>query len=270
MSPPDWMGFQRPSDVDQTELDALTAIVALKAATAYVDAADGLLVPKGLVDAKGDLLVGTADNTVARKAVGSNGMSVIADSSQSDGLRWSYPRMGLQQRACMPAGAITEAGIGRFMPMGSQLVLTSGTLRVGAPMVLPKGATITSITIPAGSTGATSPTNQWFALVRYSDLAVLGKTADDGSTAWSASQNKTLVLATPYVAVDDELVAAAILVVAVTPPTIVGWSVNSNVTGVAPILGGNSTASLTNPASLGGSAAAVGSGSLLNHYAYVS
>lgn len=40
------------------------------------------------VDAKGDLLVGTADNTVARKAVGSNGKVLVADSGQSDGLKW--------------------------------------------------------------------------------------------------------------------------------------------------------------------------------------
>jgi hypothetical protein len=41
-----------------------------------------------VVDAKGDLLVGTADNTVARKAVGANGTVLSADSSQSDGLKW--------------------------------------------------------------------------------------------------------------------------------------------------------------------------------------
>lgn len=58
------------------------------ASTAFVQTEIGLVVPKSLVDAKGDLVVGTADNTVARKAVGSDGAILGADSSQSDGLRW--------------------------------------------------------------------------------------------------------------------------------------------------------------------------------------
>jgi len=40
------------------------------------------------IDAKGDLLAGTADNTVDRIAVGSDGESLVADSSTSTGLRW--------------------------------------------------------------------------------------------------------------------------------------------------------------------------------------
>src|SRR5262245_41823178 len=42
-----------------------------------------------LVDAKGDLIVGTADDTVARKAAGTDGAILMADSSTSDGLRWN-------------------------------------------------------------------------------------------------------------------------------------------------------------------------------------
>ena len=44
-----------------------------------------------LVDAKGDLLTGTADNTVARRAVGMDGQVLTADSSQSDGVKWATP-----------------------------------------------------------------------------------------------------------------------------------------------------------------------------------
>lgn len=42
-----------------------------------------------IVDAKGDLITGTAADTVARLAVGSNDTFLIADSSQSSGLRWA-------------------------------------------------------------------------------------------------------------------------------------------------------------------------------------
>ena len=41
-----------------------------------------------LVDAKGDLLVGTADNTVGRLAVGTNGYLLSANSAQASGLEW--------------------------------------------------------------------------------------------------------------------------------------------------------------------------------------
>ena len=40
------------------------------------------------VDAKGDLLVGSAADTISRLAVGADGSSIVADSSTSTGLRW--------------------------------------------------------------------------------------------------------------------------------------------------------------------------------------
>jgi len=44
---------------------------------------------ESLVDAKGDLLTATADNTPARLAVGSNGKILVADSAESTGLKWA-------------------------------------------------------------------------------------------------------------------------------------------------------------------------------------
>jgi hypothetical protein len=44
-----------------------------------------------LVDAKGDLIPGTADNTVARLAVGANETRLVADSTQTTGLKWVAP-----------------------------------------------------------------------------------------------------------------------------------------------------------------------------------
>ena len=56
--------------------------------TAY-DLANGA-VPKSLVDAKGDLLVGTADNTIARLAVGgTNGHVLTVDSGETTGLKFA-------------------------------------------------------------------------------------------------------------------------------------------------------------------------------------
>jgi hypothetical protein len=63
---------------------------------AYTDAitttaADAAYVPKTLVDAKGDILTATADNTPARLAVGTNNQILVANSSTSTGLEWQTP-----------------------------------------------------------------------------------------------------------------------------------------------------------------------------------
>ncbi len=44
-----------------------------------------------VIDAKGDLLVGTASDTIGRLAVGTDGHILTADSTQSSGVKWSAP-----------------------------------------------------------------------------------------------------------------------------------------------------------------------------------
>lgn len=63
------------------------------ASTQYVQTEVGLLIPKSLVDAKGDLIVATADNTVSRLAIGGNGTSLIADTGEATGVKWGFPTM---------------------------------------------------------------------------------------------------------------------------------------------------------------------------------
>lgn len=41
------------------------------------------------IDAKGDLIVGTGDNAFARLGVGTNGHTIVADSSTATGLKWA-------------------------------------------------------------------------------------------------------------------------------------------------------------------------------------
>ena len=46
-------------------------------------------IPSSLIDAKGDFIVGTADNTAGRLAVGTNGQMLVADSAAAGGVSWA-------------------------------------------------------------------------------------------------------------------------------------------------------------------------------------
>jgi hypothetical protein len=65
----------------QTQMD--TKLATATAATTYV--------ANSLADAKGDIFVATADNTVTRLPVGNSGEQIVADSSQTRGLRYQVP-----------------------------------------------------------------------------------------------------------------------------------------------------------------------------------
>ncbi len=58
---------------------------------------DAAGISASIVDAKGDLIVGTADNTVGRLAVGTNGYTLVADSGETTGLKWAAPSGKLKQ-----------------------------------------------------------------------------------------------------------------------------------------------------------------------------
>jgi hypothetical protein len=49
------------------------------------------VVTAGVVDAKGDLIVGSADDAVSRLGVGTNGHVLTADSSETLGIKWAAP-----------------------------------------------------------------------------------------------------------------------------------------------------------------------------------
>ena len=58
----------------------------------WVTTDDANAIQNSIVDAKGDLISATANDTPARLAVGSNGETLVADSSTSTGLRYQQPK----------------------------------------------------------------------------------------------------------------------------------------------------------------------------------
>lgn len=73
---------------DSTSSTSTTTAATPNSVKSAYDLANGAIA-KSLVDAKGDLIVATADNTVARLPVGTNGQILTADSTQSSGVKWA-------------------------------------------------------------------------------------------------------------------------------------------------------------------------------------
>ena len=70
------------------EVDGLTTATTRVVTMPDADVSLGALISNTIVDAKGDLIVATAADAVARKAVGSNGLLLAADSTTADGLAY--------------------------------------------------------------------------------------------------------------------------------------------------------------------------------------
>ena len=65
-----------------------------------------------IIDAKGDLIVGTAADTAGRLAVGTNGQFVTADSAQTTGLKYAAPTMTDDLRCTLTTAlAVTTADV---------------------------------------------------------------------------------------------------------------------------------------------------------------
>lgn len=76
--------WPEPDNTDLVKNGAL----AIRTLGNAIDTTMATMTPKSLVDAKGDLIAATANDTPARLAVGNNGETLVADSSTSTGLRY--------------------------------------------------------------------------------------------------------------------------------------------------------------------------------------
>ena len=72
------------------------------------------------IDAKGDLLAGTADNTIGRLAVGTNGQVLTADSTAATGIKWATAGGG---------GGLTSIASGSLSGSSLDLTTISGSYK---------------------------------------------------------------------------------------------------------------------------------------------
>jgi len=94
---------------------------------------------KSTLTTKGDTLVATAASTVARVPIGSDGQILVADSTQTNGLKWSTPSAG-------NPGTLTSVTAGTGLSGGT--ITSSGTIAIDSTVATLTGSqTLTNKTL---------------------------------------------------------------------------------------------------------------------------
>jgi hypothetical protein len=185
---------------------------------ADVAAAVAPKIDKSLVDAKGDLLVGTAADTVGRLAVGPNGQILVPDSSTASGFAYT-PR----DYNSLTAGEIVPP---RTQITVNSIATVSGALYLGY-WTADKSEPINTLTMWTGTVAAgATPTlcrMGVYSVAGNGDITLVASTSND--TALFAAQNTAYAKATqaPFAKVAGQRYATAVLIVSgATMPTFHG------------------------------------------------
>lgn len=168
------------------------ALDASQVTTGTLDAARVDAVPETLLDAKGDLIAGSADNTAAKVTVGANDTVLTADSAQAAGVKWAAPSGG------GPLGDLNRVWPnttdGAQVRAGRWAVALSATTVHALGITLLTAATVSEIHLYGSSGGGAA------------GMAIYGSGAnkrpgdlvyDCGSVTVSSNGIKTITLGTP-------------------------------------------------------------------------
>ena len=143
--------------------------------TAWTSLAYGGLgsIDTAIIDAKGDLIVGSADNTVARVAAGSNGQVLVADSAQTAGIKW------VDQESIVNWHEAVKLGTAAALP--NSPTYSNGTSGVGA--TLTSGSNIRLVVDGTNATTGDRVLVQDQSTVAHNGLYDV-TTQGSGSAAW--------------------------------------------------------------------------------------
>ncbi|CAB4175333.1 hypothetical protein UFOVP963_153, partial [uncultured Caudovirales phage] len=145
------------------------------------------VVTAGVVDAKGDLIVGSADDAVARLGVGTNGQVLTAASGATYGVQWSDPAaVGVFQTEISFEGATADS---------YETTLTIVDPTADRTITLQNGTGTVAFTsdIPSSTTALSEGTNLYFTDERAQDAIGnnlgTGLSYNDGTGAVSVTAN---------------------------------------------------------------------------------
>jgi len=145
------------------------------------------VVTAGVVDAKGDLIVGSADDAVARLGIGTNGQVLTAASGATYGVQWSDPAaVGVFGESIIFEGATADA-------YETTLAVTDPT--ADRTITLPNATGTVALTsdIPSSTTSLSEGTNLYFTDERAQDAignnVGTGLTYTDSTGAISVTTN---------------------------------------------------------------------------------
>jgi hypothetical protein len=194
---------------DSTSSTSTTTAATPNAVKSAYDLANGA-VAKSLVDAKGDLIVGTADDTVGRLASSAtNGQVLTVDTSTGTGLKWASAAAGgystvynrqqsfIQSRSSSGTTRTINSPSNQLaaISVGDTIVVAVGSASYDGTFTVATKPTNSRVTYTAGSSLTESTTNVggtvgWTsAVTQRSDLTIYG-----GAVASDASSRTQLLV----------------------------------------------------------------------------
>lgn len=151
--PADFAIFGQAVDTSMADLKGGTIGQVLSKATnadmdfTWVAQDDSNAIQNAIVDAKGDLITATAADTPARLAVGTNGQTLVADSSTATGLKWATPAT-----ASFVGCSLTKSAA-QSIPNATETVITFDTESFDTDAFHSTSTNTGRITIPSGKAG---------------------------------------------------------------------------------------------------------------------
>lgn len=141
----------------------------------WVETQNGLLIPKSLVNAKGDLLVATANDTVTRLAVGADGKFLKSKSAAAEGMAWESVAEGPGEWVGVDGGGATGRwNINPSSPSNTSLGSQTSDMKV-SPLPIYGPCRLRSFTFQVTTAGDVGSLIHWWL---YSPSGAAGSIPD--------------------------------------------------------------------------------------------